>query len=52
MTFCTLPIDMNYEYVSLLILPVEQVTLSWSATVALICLGGLQGNPTYISPIS
>ncbi|KAJ8798104.1 hypothetical protein J1605_001595 [Eschrichtius robustus] len=46
------PIDMYYEYVSLLILLVEQVTLSWSATAALICLGGLQGDPTYISPIS
>ena len=34
----------GYELINLLILLVEEITLSWSAMVALICLGGLSGD--------
>ena len=40
------------EFLNLLILLVEEITLSWSAMAALICLGGLVEDPSYISPIS
>jgi len=40
------------EFINLLILLVEEITLSWSAMTALICLGGLVEDPSYISPIN
>ena len=40
------------EFINLLILLVEEITLSWPAMAALICLGGPVEDPAYISPIS
>ena len=44
--------EYELEFINLLILLVEEITLSWSAMAALICLGGLVEDSSYISPIS